>query len=610
MTSPMMTSGPTVVPGPRYAFYGRVSTEDEQDPTLSFPRQLTNAEHLVAESGGRIVAHYYDIESGTRAYADRGSGNVAGFNIAIPRDGGLADLLADAQRRPARFDRVIVESISRLSRNSSVALRVEDELHQAGVRLCAADEPLEESFGTIVLRHVNIGIARGYHHELMVKSRQGLETSTRQGWHTGGVALYGYRFVTHDHPNPHKASRGNLKRTLELDPVRAPVVRAIYDAYLAGGVGLLQIRDRMNADLDRYPPPVPIAPTTALGRWSRSSIREVLRNPKYTGYQVWNRKARKSGHNRENAPEAWIWSDEVAHPAIISREEYDAVQLRARATSRSRQHVPATEARPRALTNYLYRGLLHCGICGLRMWGNHRRNSTYYSCQPTHQRSANIPEGHPKHVYLNEARLNDALLGFLGTALFGPKRRDYWERSLAVADEPGREAPAASRAAEIESEITDLERRLDRQVLNLEADEVTPSLRRRIAQRVAELEDAIAERRQRLVALAEQSAAEPPMLADVAPLLDRLPLLADGLDALDQSELRALFEVIQLEVAFHPDGDAIDVGVTLSDHWQSPVLRETAEDWSAPSAGLEPAHPAPESDRSCPDGLLCQSPRS
>ena len=28
----------------RYAWYGRVSTEDEQDPTLSFPRQLANAE--------------------------------------------------------------------------------------------------------------------------------------------------------------------------------------------------------------------------------------------------------------------------------------------------------------------------------------------------------------------------------------------------------------------------------------------------------------------------------------------------------------------------------------------------------------------------------------
>jgi DNA invertase Pin-like site-specific DNA recombinase len=72
---------------------------------------------------------------------------LAGFDIGIPRDGGLQDLLAAAIHRPSPFDRVIVESISRLSRNSSVAFRVEDELRQAGVRLCAADEPLEESSG-------------------------------------------------------------------------------------------------------------------------------------------------------------------------------------------------------------------------------------------------------------------------------------------------------------------------------------------------------------------------------------------------------------------------------------------------------------------------------
>jgi DNA invertase Pin-like site-specific DNA recombinase len=564
LTTPKAATIGLATPGPRYAFYGRVSTEDEQDPTLSFPRQLTNAERLVADSGGRIVAHYYDIESGTRAYADRGSGNLASFNITIPRVGGLQDLLADAQRRPPRFERVIVESISRLSRNSSVAFRVEDELRQVGVRLCASDEPLEESFGPIVLRHVNIGIARGYHHELMVKSRQGLETSTRQGWHTGGVALYGYRFVTHDHPNPHKASRGNQKHTLELDPLRAPVVRAIFDAYLAGSGGLLQIRDHLNADPDRYPRPVPIDPTMARGRWSRSSIREVLRNPKYTGYQVWNRKARKTGHNRPNPPDTWIWSEEPSHAAIVTREEYDAVQLRAKANSRSRQHMPATDARPTAHTDYLYRGLLHCGICGLRMWGNHRRASTYYSCQPSHQRSVNIPEDHPKSVYLNEARLNDAVFGFLGTAIFGPERFGYWEHVLDVADEPEKAAPAASRVAAVESEIVDFERRLDRQVLNLEADEITPSLRRHIAQRVAELEDAITERRQQLVALAGEAVTEPPALADVATLLDQLPLFADRFAELPPSELRALFEIVQLELAFHPAGGAIDVGVMLS----------------------------------------------
>jgi len=546
----------------------------------------------VTEAGGRIVAHYYDIESGTGSYAARGSGGLTGFDIPIPRDGVLQDLLADAGRQPGRFDRVIVESISRLSRNSSVAFRVEDELRSAGVRLCAADEPQEESFGTIVLRKVDIGIARGYHHALMVKSRQGQETSTRQGWHTGGVALYGYRFVTHDHPNPHKASRGINKRTLELDPVRAPVVRAIYDWYLGGGVGLLQIRDRMNADPDRYPPPVPVDPATARRAWSRSSVWEVLRNPKCTGYQVWNRRARKKGHNRTNPPEAWIWSEEPAHPAIVSREEHDAVSARARANERSRQAVPATVARPTAKRNYLYRGLLRCGICGLRMWGNQRRRSTYYSCQPSHQRSKDIPAGHPLHVYLNEQRLNDALLPFLATTLFGPERTDYWRTCLEAAAESEHAAPAKERAAEIEAEIADLERRIGRQLMNLEADDVTPALRRRVGERLAELEAAIAERQELLVALARISATEAPKLADVAPLLDRLPILATSLDAAPPGKLRALLDALQLDVVYQPADSAIDVAATLYDlgsETAQSAARERAEDHSAPPAGFEPA---------------------
>ncbi|MHB1535205.1 MAG: recombinase family protein [Acidimicrobiales bacterium] len=74
-------------------------------------------------------------------------------------------------------------------------------------------------------------------------------------------------------------------------------------------------------------------PPAPSGAWSRSSVWEVLRNPKYTGHQVWNRRARKKGHNRENPRETWIWSDGPAHPALVSREEYKAVQGRATATS-------------------------------------------------------------------------------------------------------------------------------------------------------------------------------------------------------------------------------------------------------------------------------------
>jgi hypothetical protein len=68
----------------RYAWYGRVSTEDEQDPTLSFSRQLNNSERRVAESGGLIVAHFYNVESGTRRY-DPASPSPAGQRRRIWR---------------------------------------------------------------------------------------------------------------------------------------------------------------------------------------------------------------------------------------------------------------------------------------------------------------------------------------------------------------------------------------------------------------------------------------------------------------------------------------------------------------------------------------------
>jgi hypothetical protein len=44
----------------RFAFYGRVSTEDHQDPVASRARQRDLAATLVA-GHGRIVAEYFDI---------------------------------------------------------------------------------------------------------------------------------------------------------------------------------------------------------------------------------------------------------------------------------------------------------------------------------------------------------------------------------------------------------------------------------------------------------------------------------------------------------------------------------------------------------------------
>jgi site-specific DNA recombinase len=44
------------------AFWGRVSTEDNQDPESSRGWQLTRAKALVEPHGGKIVAEFFDID--------------------------------------------------------------------------------------------------------------------------------------------------------------------------------------------------------------------------------------------------------------------------------------------------------------------------------------------------------------------------------------------------------------------------------------------------------------------------------------------------------------------------------------------------------------------
>ena len=193
----------------RFAYFGRTSSEDAQDPSLSIPRQLRTCEGIVQPLGDEIVAHYWDIESGRKSLAERGKGtDGTAFGISVPRDGGINDLLHDAAQ--GRFDAVIVESIDRLSRMTADATRVEQELEQHGVGLFAADEPMVTNATAILTRRVKQGVAEWYVRDLLEKSRRGMEESVRQGWHTGGPVPYGYQLQAHPTPTrirPEKARR-------------------------------------------------------------------------------------------------------------------------------------------------------------------------------------------------------------------------------------------------------------------------------------------------------------------------------------------------------------------------------------------------------------------
>ena len=65
----------------------------------------------------------------------------------------------------------------------------------------------------------------------------------------------------------------------------------------------------------------------------------------------------------------------------------------------------------------------------------------------------------------------------------------------------------------------------------------------------------------------------------------RLSLLSERLQDLPQAELRALFDSLQLQIAFQPQTRTIDVEVTLVADEPPDRDGETSQVWSVPLSG-------------------------
>jgi hypothetical protein len=126
------------------AVLARTSTLYLQDPLSSLQRQFRSAEEWLPP-GWYIAAYYWDVESGGIDLEDRSQGRAhEQFTAAgLPRDGGMAEMLAEAAGPEPRFAAVVCEDIERSGRDTFNALKLERELSDKGVPLFATDEPAD-----------------------------------------------------------------------------------------------------------------------------------------------------------------------------------------------------------------------------------------------------------------------------------------------------------------------------------------------------------------------------------------------------------------------------------------------------------------------------------
>lgn len=196
------------------------------------------------------------------------------------------------------------------------------------------------------------------------------------------------------------------------------------------------IAERLNQDLDRHPPPEPPGRTRARNAWSKSSVRELLANPKYTGDQVYNRRARRSrgGRNKANPPEMWVWSAEPAHEPLIPKWMFD--ELNARSPRRGSRDGATLKSDPRARGSYLFRRRVLCD-CGRCMIGTVRPSGIYYRCHPAGNNRGRPDKhaGHPPTVYIREDVVTADVKRFFAERVFGPQRRELLLADLNTVDD-------------------------------------------------------------------------------------------------------------------------------------------------------------------------------
>jgi site-specific DNA recombinase len=84
---------------PGFAFYGRVSTEDQQEPASSRAWQLSRATQLIEPAGGEVVFEFFDIgESRSIPWSRRPEAARLLRLLADPGRGFDAVVLGEPQR--------------------------------------------------------------------------------------------------------------------------------------------------------------------------------------------------------------------------------------------------------------------------------------------------------------------------------------------------------------------------------------------------------------------------------------------------------------------------------------------------------------------------------
>lgn len=288
----------------RVFIYCRVSTDEQAtDAHYSLANQEQKARDYAKGKGWQVAAVVKDVASGKDANRD-----------------GYQQLLAAIKNQS--IDGVVVYRLDRLSRNVRDIYDFLYKIQSIEIGFISLSEGFDT---TTAMGRAMLGVAAVFAQltrEMIAENvRDGLMRRAQAGFYNGNKhGPYGYHY-------------DKKSGMLVVVPEEAEVVRRIFELYARRKWGQLKIAELLNQEF---------TPTREGGNWDKFKVRNIVKNPTYTGLITW--------HGEEYPGK---------HEAIIDEDLF--------ATARELMGNRKTEAPRTQQTEHLISGLAECGLCGKRL---------------------------------------------------------------------------------------------------------------------------------------------------------------------------------------------------------------------------------------------------
>jgi site-specific DNA recombinase len=288
--------------------YARVSSKDQEREGYSIPAQLKLLREYAQDNDFTVEREFVDVETAKMA----GRRN-------------FTEMVRYLEKSPA-CRVVIAEKTDRLYRNLRDCLTLEDmniEIHLPKEGQIISKDSRSQAK---LIHGIHVVLARNYIENLKEEVIKGMREKAEQGVYPSRPPL-GYR-------------NNKVEHTIEIDPVRAPVAKRMFELYANGRLSLQGVWKTLKGEFD-----------IAL---SKSHVEKLLKNPFYTGTFYWG---------------GILYPG--THEPLLSGNLFDQVQAVFRG-----HNQPKYQKR-----EFAFGGLLRCAYDNCTVTAEIKKNRyTYYHC--------------------------------------------------------------------------------------------------------------------------------------------------------------------------------------------------------------------------------------